>query len=214
MASGVCRMSIWIRAKSTAWSCHGNVGRPLISYHMEAIRKNLDLSSFGFLRGKGHSPRDPPSQAQWPLHSSKNHILEQQCPPGGMRSRWTRKGRGQQAQKQIKDGDNFPLFLAPSLPREPGCSCTEEHGRSAALWADKACASDLKGAKSSPKALANPINGVCIFLDAAGMRELQCSPKPSQATLNQESLSPKVKHGQAREASWPLAQPPFRARIL
>lgn len=120
-------MPIWIRAKSTAWSCHGNVGRLLISYHMKSSGRIWTSTALPSSEAKDTDPVTP-SQTHWPLHSSKNsHVLEQKCPLGGMRRGWTSKEEGWQGQKAgklIKDGDNFPFYFP--LPRKSVCSCVKE----------------------------------------------------------------------------------------
>jgi len=75
MASEVYQMPIWIRAKSTAWSCHGNMGRPLISYHMKSSGRIWTSAALPSSKAKGTAPVTPTQ-------------LQQQPRPGAEMSSW------------------------------------------------------------------------------------------------------------------------------
>lgn len=172
MASGVYRMPTWIRAKSTAWGCRGNMGRPLISYHMKLSGRIWTSAALPSPQTKGTTPVTSQSDPVMPWE------LQEQPHPGAEMSSWRKGTRGQvrgrrwQGQKAGKQKiEKVSPLIFPSqgacLPSHKG------HWRSAP--------SDLKGIKTGHKALANSVYGICIFL--GGLQVGRVNTKGPQSHL-------------------------------
>lgn len=156
MASEVYRMPIWIRAKSTAWSCYGDVGRPLISSHMKSSGRVRTTAALPSSEAKGTALLTPSLPSAAPTAMSWSRRVLQASEVGAQEVRW--RWWWGKTKDECCSLSYFPLL------RKPVCCCRKEHRRCAAFGDSGTHDCDLRKVRAGHKALTSSVRGVSVCL--------------------------------------------------